>query len=271
MRRRRRAPPSRYTLPGAYGYGAAPSAYAYPPGAMTIEQLRLELMTGYLVAGEVKKALAVADKIKNRQAVVSVLLQRKYQTEVLDYVDRELDRLEQHGARLGAPSSYPPTITPRPYSAVEQPLKPVPAGKLTPMEQCGKEWAMSPTTLYGLFPNGWDQEANHVPAYVVNETGKQLRDRLAKIFANNDLPAMKEFCDSFIRLDDIPLSSPWFDTSGGRLKGRIKYALNEKAKPVVALLRDIATVRAESKKELVELAQKSLKRIDAITNPKTKE
>jgi hypothetical protein len=130
---------------------------------------------------------------------------------------------------------------------------------------------MSPTTLYGLFPNGWDQEANHVPAYVVNETGKQLRHRLAKIFANNDLPAMKEFCDSFIRLDDIPLSSPWFDTSGGRLKGRIRYSLNEKAKPVVDVLRDIAAVKAESKKELVELARKSLARIDAITNPKTKE
>ena len=130
---------------------------------------------------------------------------------------------------------------------------------------------MSPTTLYGLFPNGWDQEANHVPGYVVNETGKQLRARLAKAFAENDLAAMKEFCDSFIRLDDIPLSSPWFDTSGGRLQGRIKYTLNEKAKPVVELLRDSAAVKAESKRNSVELAQKSVKRIDAITHPKTKE
>ena len=96
---------------------------------------------------------------------------------------------------------------------------------------------MSSTTLYGLYPNGWDQDADHVPGYIINETGKQLRDRLAKAFVENDLAAMKEFCDSFIRLDDIPLSSPWFDTSGGRLQGRIKYALNEKAKPVVDLLR----------------------------------
>ena len=78
---------------------------------------------------------------------------------------------------------------------------------------------------------------------------------------------MKEFCDSFIRLDDIPLSSPWFDTSGGRLQGRIKYALNEKARPVVELLRDIAGVKAASKKAFAELAQKSLARIDAITHP----
>ena len=155
--------------------------------------------------------------------------------------------------------------------AKEEPLQPIPAGHKNPMEECGKEWAMSPTTLYGLFPNGWEQEASYVPGYIINETGKQLRDRLFKAFAEGDLPAMKEFCDSFIRLDDIPLASPWFDTSGGRLQSRIKYSLNEKAKPVVELLRDIAQVKAESKKEFVELARKSLKRIDAITHPKTEE
>ena len=67
------------------------------------------------------------------------------------------------------------------------------------------------------------------------------------------------------------MASPWFDTSGGRLQSRIKYSLNEKAKPVVELLRDIAEVKAESKKEYVELARKSLKRIDAIVHPKTEE
>jgi pimeloyl-ACP methyl ester carboxylesterase len=272
-------PPSGYRRPstgyssGAGGYVPLPSSGYFPlNAATTVEQFRLQLIIGYLNAGQVKKALAVADKIKNRQALVMVLLHHNPQLEALDFVDRELDRMEQRGERPGAAAPYPIVPTPQPYSrSREEPLKPIPAGKQTPMEKCGKEWAMSPTTLYGLFPNGWDQEANHVPAYVVNETGKQLRHRLAKIFANNDLPAMKEFCDSFIRLDDIPLSSPWFDTSGGRLKGRIRYSLNEKAKPVVDVLRDIAAVKAESKKELVELARKSLARIDAITNPKTKE
>jgi hypothetical protein len=129
---------------------------------------------------------------------------------------------------------------------------------------------MTTTTEYGLYPNGWDQEAAHVPAYVVNETGRQLRDRLENAFLKDDLPAMKELCDSFIKLDDIPLSSPWFDTSGGRLQGRIKYTLNGKAKPVVELLHKIAGVQAESKKEYVELAKKSLERIEAITHPKDK-
>ena len=151
------------------------------------------------------------------------------------------------------------------------PLLPVPEGKKLPQDDCGKEWAMSSETLYGLFPNGWDQESSHVPDYVVNETGKQLRSRLYDAFAKNDLAAMKEFCDSFILLDDIPLSSPWFDTSGGRLKSEIKYTLNEKAVPVVEVLRAIARVKAESKRPFAELAQKSLERIDAITHPKGKD
>ena len=149
------------------------------------------------------------------------------------------------------------------------PLQPIPEGKKSPMDDCGKQWEMSTDNLYGLYPNGWEKESSSVPDYVINETGKQLRDRLFKAFAENDLAAMKEFCQSFIHLDDIPLSSPWFDTSGGRLKGRIKYSLNEKAKPVVGLLRDIVTVRADSKKEYVELARKSLDRVDAIVNPKS--
>ena len=156
-------------------------------------------------------------------------------------------------------------------STDDEPLQPIAAGTKTPKEDCGKEWAMSTTTLYGLFANGWDQEADHLPNYIVNETGKQLRDRLAKAFAEDDLPAMKEFCRTFTRLDDIPLASPWFDTSGGRLQSRIKYSLNEKAKPVVELLRDIAEVKADSKKEYVELAKKALDRIDAIIHPKAEE
>ena len=256
--------------------GVAPS-YAYPPSA--VDQLRMDLMVQYIAAGEVKKALAVADKVKQRKQLVMCLLHAPFDKpngpEVLSYVDRELDRMEQLDRKAGptlprrarVEFSEQPVIN-EPARPAEAPLVPIPAGKITPKDECGKEWSMSTTTQYGLFPNGWEQEATHVPGYIVNETGKQLRDRLAKAFADDDLSTMKEFCESFIRLDDIPLSSPWFDTSGGRLEGRIKYTLNEKAKPVVSLLREIATVQAESKKEFAELARKSLERIDAITKPK---
>jgi hypothetical protein len=282
-------------------YGSQTTPYNAPRAFASVDDFRAELAVRYAAIGEVNKAIEVADKVKNRQALLTALLRGPASRELLDYIDRELDRMEQRG-EMPAPTYYilPPTgtspfppassyaplpyvpsrpsvppavnralppATPQPLSK-EEPLKPIPAGKETPMEKCGKEWSMSTTTLYGLFPNGWDQEANHVPGYIVNESGRQLRDRLVKAFTSNDLAAMKEFCDSFIRLDDIPLSSPWFDTSGGRLQGRIKYALNEKAQPVVELLRYIAQVKAESKKDFVELARKSLERIDAITRPK---
>jgi pimeloyl-ACP methyl ester carboxylesterase len=240
-----------------------------PPMDPFVDQSRIKLVAHYLALGEIRKAIAVADKVKNRRALVESLLQRDVQPEMLDYIDRELDLVEQHGVSTGSVRVF---VTPprgdQLLPSKEEPLKPIPAGKKTPKDECGKEWAMSSTNQYGLFPNGWEQEAAHVPGYILNETGGQLRDRLAKAFAENDVAAMKEFCESFIRLDDIPLSSPWFETSGGRLQGRIKYALNDKAKPVVELLREIVGIQAESKKELVELAKKSLERIDAITNPK---
>lgn len=280
-----------------------PGLSASQESARAVEQSRLELIGRYIALGDIKEALAVADKVKNRQAVVAYLLRfnpdcgewsnegeadnkHKRWREIFDYVDRELDRIEQpdQPRRRHRTSNTPPlrprsveapapraVIVEAPEPVKEEPLVPIPAGKKTPKDDCGKEWAMSTTNQYGLFPNGWDEEAKHVPGYIVNETGKQLRDRLGKAFTENNLVAMKEFCESFIRLDDIPLSSPWFDTSGGRLQGRIKYALNDKAKPVVELLRDIAEVKAESKKEFVELARKSLERIDAITHPKSEE
>lgn len=260
-------PPS----PTAAIRGRLVESYPGHANAVAIDQLRLELVARCLAANDVKKALAVADKVKDRRLLVRYLLQRNFQPEVLDYLDREIDRIEQQGIEMSSVPQPRRVTDPEVFLPKRESLQPIPADKKSPKDECGKEWAMSSTNQYGLFPNGWEQESARVPAYVLNETGRQLRDRLAKAFAENDLAAMKELCETFIRLDDIPLASPWFDTSGGRLQGRIKYALNDKAKPVVELLREIAGVKAESKAEFVELAKKSLERIDAITKPKTKE
>ncbi len=262
------------------GDGHVTMTFQRSPTNRMVDQLRVDLVVDYVEMGQLDKAWAVADKVKDRQLLVRRLLhssRQMPQNAVLDYIDRELDRMEKETAETNVEGMIVPgepntmlwrRRLPQP---TEEPLQPIPAGKKSPKDECGKEWAMSPTTLYGLFPNGWEQESKFVPDYVVNETGQQLRVRLAKAFIADDLAAMRELCDSFIHLDDIPLSSPWFDTSGGRLQGRIKYALNDKAKPVVAMLRDIAAVKAESKKEFAELAQKSLNRIDAITHPKSDE
>ena len=279
------------SMPHVTVYPPQAVPYVATPCSMPIDQVRVELVLRYIEAGELEKALAVADKMKsNHLELCKALLNvrdKKVRFQLLDYIDAKLDRLEKRGMMIqpphgvpplppGAPVPYRPALPAPPKKAPsadanKASLTPIPAGKKSPMDECGKEWSMSTTTQYGLFPSGWDKEASHVPAYVLNESGQQLYERLAKAFHKSDLAAMKELCDSFIELDDIPLSSPWFDTSGGRLKGRIKYTLNEKAKPVVRLLADIARVKAESKKEFTELAQKALERIAKITNPKVED
>lgn len=252
-----------------------------------IDVARMKLIMLYYTMGETQKMMAVADKVKHREGLVDVLLQLcrdKPQMELLDYIDRELDRMEQRvgtpaevavpvlqGSRVFVPRGMTPApvLGPQEAPAVEK-LEPIPAEKKSPMDECGKEWAMTTSTQYGLFPNGWDQEIKNVPDFVINDSGKELYLRLIRAFNENDLETMREICDSFIKLDDIPLSSPWFDTSGGRLKGRIQYTLNDKAEPVVEFLREAAKVKGD-KKEFAELAQKALERIEKITNPAAEE
>jgi predicted esterase len=257
-----------------------------PLDRIEIEKIRLDLIRRYIKAKKVKEALAVADKIGNRRMIIAFLIDLSetehpfrgvYYTELLDYIDKELDRMENETAITCYPSPpdavLPRIVTPpastRPTRAENPPLEPIPVGKKDPMDECGKEWAMSTTTLYGMFPNGWDKESKNVPDYVINESGKKIFLRIIKAFNTNDLKTMEEICNSFIKLDDIPLSSPWFNTSGGRLQSRIKYTLNKKSKLVVEILKQIAQVKEPSRKEFATLAQKALDRIEKITNPKT--
>jgi pimeloyl-ACP methyl ester carboxylesterase len=280
-------------IPSVIGYSAKadvpPPAPAMPPEEL--DEMRFQLMARYIKVNEFGKARDVADKIKNRRELIEVLFHLfdenpPKRAVILDYIHEELDKMEKPKGRLvpqpGLPVIWEPgraiLSPPKPSAnrparpARDLPIQPVPdtgKKKKDPMDECGKEWAMSTDTFYGMFPNGWEKEGNHVPDYVLTESGVKLANRLINAFEKNDLKTMQELCNSFIKLDDIPLGSPWFDTSGGRLQGRIKYTLNEKAKLVVEVLRLIGTVDAESKKEYVELAKKALKRIRKITKPQT--
>ncbi len=97
------------------------------------------------------------------------------------------------------------------------------------VEECDKEWEMSSTTQYGLFPAGWDKEADLVPKFVHQSDWREI----VQIVSESALKDGKKFnavCDSVLKLENRPLSSPWFTTSGGRLQSDIKYSLSEKGK-----------------------------------------
>ena len=117
----------------------------------TIDELRLELMARYLAMGETKKAMAVANKVKNRSRLArSLLVLAPRCPEVLDYVDRELDEQEQidraSGATWSSRGGMETSFVPGETNLLKS-LEPIPAGHKNPMEECGKEWAMSPTTI----------------------------------------------------------------------------------------------------------------------------
>ncbi|HLA85493.1 MAG TPA: prolyl oligopeptidase family serine peptidase, partial [Thermoguttaceae bacterium] len=74
---------------------------AGPPTLLMLDQLRVELVLRYLAAGDVDKALVVADKVKHHpEGLLRALLNvrdPKIQRRVLDYVDQRLDQLERSG------------------------------------------------------------------------------------------------------------------------------------------------------------------------------
>lgn len=243
--------------PSVIGYSAKVDVLPRPELKLTSEELdgmRFQLMICYIKVNEFGKARDVADKIKNRRELIETLFEvfeenPKKRAVILDYIHEELEKMDHQTKVPMPPATWDPyalpgpgtiaiargkrAVTPKPAKpARDLPIQPVPdtgKKKKNPMDECGKEWAMSTDTFYGMFPNGWEKEGNHVPDYVLTESGVKLANRLITAFEKNDLKAMQELCNSFIKLDDIPLGSPWFDTSGGRLQGRIKYTLNEKA------------------------------------------
>jgi len=115
------------------------------------------------------------------------------------------------------------------------------------VEDCDREWAMTSESLYGMFPADWDKEGKRLPDFVVKSTaeefGRALRDDPAKL---------KLVCESILSLEYRPMSSPWFETSGGRFRSDIKYTLSAKGNVLGALLRQSDQAHAKKALEKIE-------------------
>lgn len=103
------------------------------------------------------------------------------------------------------------------------------------VEECDKPWAMSSGSLYGLFPADWNREAKIVPEFVISSTAEQLRSILLESLEKGDA-RLDAICKSVLGLDNQPLGSPWFKTSGGRFQSDIAYTLSEKGEVLVETL-----------------------------------
>ena len=108
----------------------------------------------------------------------------------------------------------------------------VPGSKI--VEDCDREWAMTSESLYGMFPADWDKEGKRLPDFVVKSTAEEFGRALL------DPEKRKLVCESILSLEHRPMSSPWFDTSGGRLRTDIKYTLSAKGEVLVEKLSELS-------------------------------
>ena len=134
------------------------------------------------------------------------------------------------------------------------------------IEECNRPWAMTSGSLYGMFPADWDKEAEAIPDFVVNLSSDDLAHKLAKSVGED--PEAADFlaaCKSIMSLQNKPMSSPWFETSGGRLRSEIQYTLSAKGEMFVRFLKAVKDSGGTEKSQaLSKAAQKTLEKIDMV-------
>jgi len=135
------------------------------------------------------------------------------------------------------------------------------------IEECDRPWAMTSESLYGMFAADWHKEAEAIPDFILNSDTNDLAKQLARSVGEDT--ESKDFvaaCRSILLLQHKPMSSPWFETSGGRLQSEIQYSLSAKGQMFVRFLRTVKDSAGNSDKarELSKVAEKTLEKIDMV-------
>ena len=175
---------------------------------------------------------------------------------------------------LTPPAPAPPTPAPpapmkEPETPIERATAPVAAPVISAakiIEECDRPWAMTSESLYGMFPADWGKEAEAIPDFIVNSTLDELSHRLARSVSEDT--ESKDFiaaCRSILVLQHRPMSSPWFETAGGRLRSEIQYSLSAKGQMFVRFLRAVKDSKSTDKaRELSKVAERTLAKIDMV-------
>ncbi|MDR1962242.1 MAG: hypothetical protein LBQ50_00490 [Planctomycetaceae bacterium] len=132
------------------------------------------------------------------------------------------------------------------------------------VEDCDRPWAMTSDSLYGMFPADWNKEAQKIPEFIVNLTSDELAKKLAASVSGDGQDFLAA-CRSILALENKPMSSPWFETGGGRLRSDIRYTLSAKGQMFVRLLKTVrdSTGSAE-KNNLAKIARSTLEKIELV-------
>jgi hypothetical protein len=178
------------------------------------------------------------------------------------------------------PANVPAAQAVQRVAPVEQPLRPVQVPRETDaedeegilsavkiIEECDRPWAMTTESLYGLFAADWGNEGKSIPDFIVKSTSDELSRKLARS-VGEDAAATEfvEACKSILLLQHKPMSSPWFETGGGRQRSDIKYSLSAKGQMFVRFLRTVKDSGGNSPKalELSKIASRTLEKIDLV-------
>ena len=211
------------------------------------DRLNARLAHRYLEEGDVESFKRIVGKLSVQERIT--MLGRVLANEHDEYhlSSERLKEIEELIDQIAEPEFVPSAFHFIPEPQVPAPIR---GGSLSGskiVEECDREWAMTSTSLYGMFPADWNKEGQRIPDFVVKSTAQELLQLL-----HGDPEKLKLACDSILTLAHRPMSSPWFETSGGRLHSDIMYTLSDKGRILVALLNHSEEDYAKKTREKIE-------------------
>ena len=232
-----------------------------------IDELRYKLAERYYMMDDMEGVARNFDRLspESKSRFVRYALQQTVDGDRLEFLEGLIDKMSSGMEQIRISGAEQVIIKSRAeVMGIAEPIEVSPSVRRV-IEECEKEWEMSSRTLYGLFAADWDKESEHVPNFVRNSTAYELIQHVTNAVQTDD-EKFQKLCDSILKLDNQPMSSPWFETSGGRLQSDITYSLSSRGKVLQAFFGQLSNSDQfeQSNKSKFDTIKKVLEKIDLI-------
>ena len=242
-------PPHSVTMAHEFPVYPVPHPVAVNPEIQAAkDMLYSQLADKYFGEDDIESFKRVVGKLSSQgkiMALTRVLMEYQLSTEQLSVIEALIDQIAEP-LRVLVPGVDFPVLTPAEVEFSLPREGSLPGSKI--VEECDREWAMTSGSLYGMFPADWDKEGKQIPDFVLKSTAEELIRLL------RDPEMLQLAAESVLALEHRPMSSPWFETNGGRLRSDIQYTLSAKGRVLVVLL----------KVSKQPYAERTLRKIDTI-------